>query len=64
MTVSEQVYRCWLLWSRILREGMVLTKCLHLIHCFVLEGGELGSTGLVNNKLRVVVGQQATLKAD
>jgi len=29
-----------------------------------LEGGEPGSTGLVKSKLRVVVGQQATLKAD
>jgi len=27
---------------------------------FFVTGGELASTGLVNSKLRVVVGQQAT----
>lgn len=30
----------------------------------IKKGGELGSTGQVKCKLRVVVGQRATLKAD
>jgi len=34
------------------------------IGCSFFAGGELGSTGRLNGEWRVVVGQQATLKAD